>query len=76
MEKKLKMIDTKTSQEVIVDFDRFYETLDMAISKYYEINETQKSYMYVYGCVIHELIKEGSVKIDHYIFKLFEGNKE
>ena len=72
MEKKFKIIDTKTGQEVIVDFDRFYELLDMTISEYYEINEIKKPYMYIYGCFIHELVKEDSVKIDHTIFEVFE----
>lgn len=71
MEKKFKIIDTKTGQEVIVDFDRFYEILAITISTHYEINEIQEPYMYVYGCAIHELVKEGSVKIDKYIFEVF-----
>lgn len=76
MEKKFKIIDTKTEQELIVDFDSFYEILDATISTYYEINEIKEPYMYVYGCVIHELVKEGSVKIDHYIFEIFEERRE
>lgn len=72
MEKKFKIIDTKTGEGVVVDFDRFYELLDITISEYYEINEIHKPYMYVYGCFIHELVKEDSVKIDNYIFEIFE----
>ena len=72
MEKKFKIIDTKTGEGVVVDFDRFYELLDITISEYYEINEIQKPYMYVYGCFIHELVKDDSVKIDNYIFEIFE----
>ena len=72
MEKKFKIIDTKTGQEVIVDFDRFYELLDITIFEHYEINEIHKPYMYVYGCFVHELVKEGSVQIENYIFEVFE----
>ena len=72
MEKKFKIIDTRTGQEVVVDFDRFYEILDITIFEYYEINEIHKPYMYVYGCFVHELVKEGSVEIDQSIFEICE----
>ena len=73
MEKKFKIIDTKTGQEIIVDFDRFYEILYITFFEYFEISEMKKPYMYVFGCAIHKLVKEGSVKIDNFIFEVFEA---
>ena len=75
MEKKFKIIDTRNGHSILVDFDRFYEILDTTIFEYYEINEIHKPYMYVYGCFVHDLVKEGSVKIDHIIFGIFEGSE-